>query len=339
MLIVFVIAFVFWLSGCSTFPTVTAPHSVAAPEISQSSAAVAHNQQILCRNGSHIYPCIITSPKTPMGAIRRPAKATSSISTRATDTTPVTAGSHAEHEAIAQQLQEITYAIGPLLAHLAEDQPNNDEPKPSHMSSGPDTIIADTETVLNTDSNPGSPDQVSPSIPDDVSPSTSAVPFPKDHSVESSRKMIPHGGGQGHAPQTSAAPSAPSHLDRSVLKRKLRVKHLASVYFPSNSAELLPSEKIVLIDLLPLIRDKQLLLVGYSDRNGDKNTNARLSYKRARAVKAFFLQSGLDPEKLFAGGRGSCCFKTEGKTPAGQQQNRRVEIYTPPTDFGLNRHL
>lgn len=116
-------------------------------------------------------------------------------------------------------------------------------------------------------------------------------------------------------------------LDRPAPKRKLRGKFLASVYFSSNSTELAPSEKIVLIDLLPLVRDKQLLFVGYSDRAGDDNADARLSYKRARAVKAFFAQTGHDPGKLFAGGRGSCCDKTEGDTPTGRQQNRRVEIY------------
>ncbi len=115
--------------------------------------------------------------------------------------------------------------------------------------------------------------------------------------------------------------------DRPVPQQKLRGRLLASVYFSSNSTELAPSEKIVLIDLLPVVRDKQLLFVGYSDRAGDDNADARLSYKRARTVKAFFAQTGHDPGKLFAGGKGSCCDKTEGNTPTGRQRNRRVEIY------------
>ena len=105
------------------------------------------------------------------------------------------------------------------------------------------------------------------------------------------------------------------------------------MYFPFNSVLLVPSEKIVLIDLLAQVRGKRLLVVGFTDRLGDKDTNTLLAYRRARAVKTFFLKTGLDPANLFAVGKGPCCYKNDGKTPTGRQQNRRVEIYETTENF------
>lgn len=258
MFIILAIAAVFGLSGCSTPPVPLAPGSVTLRGDSRQTPPLVHDQRVLCRANGHLYPCVVTSPKTPLTPASRSLVAPPgepSMSPLMAHHDPLGTEAHlAEHESIAIRLQEMTSTLAPLLANL---------------------------------SGPGS------------------------------RHPLPD-----YPPQNSA-----QDLDRSVPKRKLRGKLLASVYFSSNSTELLPSEKIVLIDLLPLVRDKQLLFVGYSDRAGDDNADARLSYKRARAVKAFFAQTGHDPGKLFAGGRGSCCDKTEGNTPTGQQQNRRVEIY------------
>ena len=218
----------------------------------------------------------------------------------------------AEHENIAIRLQEITSTLGPLLANLSGPEsrhPLPDHPQPADGKSSKKEAAADDRdrAVVNSQDAPHDGSHAEPSTPD-------RTKAPSDLTD----KNVFHRRGQDRDLQD---------LDRSVPKRKLRGKLLASVYFSSNSTELPPSEKIVLIDLLPLIRDKQLLFVGYSDRAGDDNANTRLSYKRARVVKAFFAQTGHDPGKLFAGGRGSCCYKTEGNTPTGQQQNRRVEIY------------
>lgn len=220
----------------------------------------------------------------------------------------------AEHENIAIRLQEITSTFGSLLANLSEPEsrhPLPDHPQPAAGKSSKKETPADDRdrAAVNSQDAPDDSSQAEPSTPDQTKAPSDLQDLPSQNSAQD--------------------------LDRSVPKRKLRVKLLASVYFSSNSTELLPSEKIVLIDLLPLVRDKRLLFVGYSDRAGDDNANARLSYKRARVVKAFFAQTGHDPGKLFAGGRGSCCDKTEGNTPTGQQQNRRVEIYHTLERFRL----
>ena len=283
MLIILTTAVVFGLSGCSTPLIPLTPGSVTPQDNSHRTPALAQNQQVLCRTNSHLYPCIITSPKTPLTPASRAPVAPSggtSMPPLMAHHDPLETEAHlAEHENITIRLQEITSTLGHLLANLSE--PESRHPLPDQTKA-----------------------------PSDL---TSKHVFDR--------------GGQGRDLQDLPSQNSTQDLDRSVPKRKLRVKLLASVYFSSNSTELLPSEKIVLIDLLPLVRDKQLLFVGYSDRAGDDNANARLSYKRARVVKAFFAQTGHDPGKLFAGGRGACCYKTEGNTPTGQRQNRRVEIY------------
>ena len=299
------IACVFALSGCSSPPTIPTLPPVHAQENSHHAVRSGPNQQIVCRTNNQLHPCIITSPKTPVTSSSGPrasehvSQAAQASPSQAGDAALPAAGAHAEHQAIARQLQEITATLGLILAELADSKPD-----------------------------PARTIQAGP-----------IVPFPSP----------PPGGpvDEGALPQSEASGQEfepvkhestqfiSSNLDRSVQNRQLWVRLLASVYFPSNSAELLPSEKIVLIDLLPLVRDKQLLFVGYADRASDGNTNRRLSYKRARAVKAFFLHTRHNPAKLFAGSLGSCCDKADGNTPTEQQQNRRVEIYHTPERLQL----
>ncbi|MCY4614027.1 MAG: OmpA family protein [Nitrospira sp.] len=170
-----------------------------------------------------------------------------------------------------------------------------------------------------TDSRPEPPTAAGP----DLEPAPPAPPEPDEGTA---RDRAP-----GPAPSISdhrhPAPVPPP--DDAAPTRTL----LASVYFPFNSVRLVPSEKITLIDLLAQVRGKRLLFVGFTDRLGDKDTNTRLAYRRARAVKAFFRNTGLDPAHLFAAAKGPCCYKNDGTTPTGRRQNRRVEIYETTEDF------
>ncbi len=325
MFIILVIAAAFELSGCSAPLIPLTPDPATLQSNSRQTPSLAHNQRVLCRTNSPLYPCIITSPKTPLTTASRvpiaPSRGTS-IPPLMPHHDPLETEAHlADHENIASQLQEITSTLGPLLANLAGPESRHlppDHPQPAAGKSSKKKATADDRdrAAVNSQDAPNDSYQAEPSVPNQTE-----APSDLTH------KNIFHQRSQGRDIQDLPSQNSAQNLDRSVPKRKRKVKFLASVYFSSNSTKLLPSEKIVLIDLLPLVHDKQLLFVGYSDRAGDDNANARLSYKRARAVKAFFAQTGHDPGKLFAGGRGACCDKTEGNTPTGQQQNRRVEIY------------
>lgn len=325
MFIPLALAAVFGLPGCSAPLMPLTPNSVTLQDDSHQTPSLARNQRVLCRANSHLYPCIITSPKTLLTPDSRgsvaPAVGTSMPSLMAHHD-PLEPEAHlAEHENIASRIREMTSTLGHLLANLSEPEsrhllPDHPQPAAGKSSKKEDAAGDRDRAVVNSQDAPDGSSHAEPSAPDETK-------APSDLTD----KNVFHRRGQDRDLQDLPSQHSVQDSVRSVPKRKLRAKLLASVYFPSNSTELLPSEKIVLIDLLPLVRDKQLLFVGYSDRTGDDNVNTRLSYKRARVVKAFFAQTGHDPGKLFAGGRGSCCYKTEGNTPTGQQQNRRVEIY------------
>jgi outer membrane protein OmpA-like peptidoglycan-associated protein len=73
------------------------------------------------------------------------------------------------------------------------------------------------------------------------------------------------------------------------------------------------------------IRPK-LLITGHTDGQGSAQQNQRLSEARARDVAALFVQAGFDPSDLFLKGAGSAQPIAPNDTPAGREQNRRVEI-------------
>ena len=356
------IACVFALSGCSSPPTIPMLQPVHAQEHSHHAVRSGPNQQIVCRTNNHLYPCILTSSKTPIApsSDTRPSERVSQAAqappSQAGDAALLTAGAHAEHQAIARQLQEITATLGPFLADLAEPKSGPartvqaepvvplpspppggpvDEGAPPHREASGQELerVKHESTQIQTQRDEFYKTTIAPQLNDMIAEAETFV----DQKPAPGQVALPPHATPDAADSQLHSPSqfTPSNSDLSGQNRKLWVKLLASVYFPSNSAELLPSEKIVLIDLLPLVRDKQLLFVGYADRDSDENTNSRLSYERARAVKAFFLHTRHNPAKLFAGGRGSCCYKTDGNTPTERQQNRRVEIYHTPERLQL----
>jgi outer membrane protein OmpA-like peptidoglycan-associated protein len=67
---------------------------------------------------------------------------------------------------------------------------------------------------------------------------------------------------------------------------------------------------------------------GYTDDVGSDTSNMVLSRKRAEAVMEYLKNKGVEPEKMTALGFGESpsFFVADNKTPAGRQQNRRVEI-------------
>ena len=74
---------------------------------------------------------------------------------------------------------------------------------------------------------------------------------------------------------------------------------------------------------------------GHSDSTGAEPFNRRLSRQRALAVRAFLVQQGLRPEAVDARGFGSSIALAANETPAGRQQNRRVELILTGTAIGF----
>jgi outer membrane protein OmpA-like peptidoglycan-associated protein len=69
-----------------------------------------------------------------------------------------------------------------------------------------------------------------------------------------------------------------------------------------------------------------LAVEGYTDSVGSDAFNQTLSEQRANTVRAYLITQGLDPNSITATGFGKSNPVASNDTPAGRQQNRRVEI-------------
>jgi outer membrane protein OmpA-like peptidoglycan-associated protein len=69
-----------------------------------------------------------------------------------------------------------------------------------------------------------------------------------------------------------------------------------------------------------------LSVFGYTDDVGSPDYNQQLSLRRASAVKAYLVQSGIDPAIVNVKGYGKTSPLVEGGSNEGRARNRRVEI-------------
>jgi len=98
---------------------------------------------------------------------------------------------------------------------------------------------------------------------------------------------------------------------------------LATVYFESGSAALLPDADPALADTVKALAadpGKRVLLSGYHDSTGDPVMNAELAKQRAKAVRAALLVAGIPLNQVLMR-------KPESTTGTGtEREARRVEI-------------
>lgn len=105
--------------------------------------------------------------------------------------------------------------------------------------------------------------------------------------------------------------------------------------FDSSSTKLQPGAQEMLQNMVALANaypQHNLLIVGHSDNTGNDERNLFLSEQRARAVSDWLEQQGINPERLIIRAAGSAEPIATNDTPAGRQQNRRVEILALPLE-------
>ena len=105
--------------------------------------------------------------------------------------------------------------------------------------------------------------------------------------------------------------------------------YAAKVLFDINSAKVKPEAYPMLNEAVLIMKKNPDLMVevdGHADITGTPAYNMTLSIKRAEAVKKYFVDQGIDPDRLTAKGFGITKPAASNKTKEGRAQNRRVEL-------------
>ncbi|HVT04822.1 MAG TPA: OmpA family protein [Thermoanaerobaculia bacterium] len=104
---------------------------------------------------------------------------------------------------------------------------------------------------------------------------------------------------------------------------------LPGVFFDTGKTSLKPGARNVLSRIVTQLRtnDKvRVTIEGHTDSVGSEETNQQLSEKRAQAVRDYLVSRGLSAGVITTVGRGESQPIATNDTPAGRQQNRRVEM-------------
>jgi len=104
---------------------------------------------------------------------------------------------------------------------------------------------------------------------------------------------------------------------------------MADILFDFGKYDLRPGAREALAKLSGIVLGHpglKLAVEGHTDNVGSEEFNQTLSEKRAEAVRGYLTQQGLDANIITAMGFGKIKPVASNDTPAGRQQNRRVEL-------------
>lgn len=100
--------------------------------------------------------------------------------------------------------------------------------------------------------------------------------------------------------------------------------------FPFNSAKLENTQSLSqLLDNIQSHPGSTILVEGHTDNIGNEAYNLRLSIQRAKAVADFFVQNGVEQNRIDVIGSGETQPIAANNNAEGRQRNRRVEITFP----------
>jgi len=105
--------------------------------------------------------------------------------------------------------------------------------------------------------------------------------------------------------------------------------YAAKVLFDINSAKVKSEAYPMLTEAVLIMKknpDLKVEVDGHADSTGAAAYNMTLSEKRAEAVKKYFVDQGIDPDRLTTKGFGITKPAASNKTKEGRAKNRRVEL-------------
>ncbi len=104
---------------------------------------------------------------------------------------------------------------------------------------------------------------------------------------------------------------------------------LEDVHFESGKATLRKSSYDRLNEMVEYMKSKpsvKLEIAGHTDNVGSKQDNKKLSLQRAKAVKNYLVEQGIEEKRLVAKGYGESQPVATNETKEGRQKNRRTEV-------------
>ncbi len=166
-----------------------------------------------------------------------------------------------------------------------------------------------------------------------ITPSTGVLVFPSV--TRNGVRSASANGGDGYTVEVMKKALAPA-VDaggepvQAPIAATLKATGRVQLYinFATDKAEPLPSSAPILAELLNTLRDDTALkldLIGHTDSQGGADYNFDLSQRRAASIYLFLVQSGIQPERLRASGRGLVEPIADNATVEGRALNRRVE--------------
>jgi OOP family OmpA-OmpF porin len=117
-----------------------------------------------------------------------------------------------------------------------------------------------------------------------------------------------------------------------------KINFSADALFDFDKADLKPEGKAMLDDLTRVLQGAQyevILAIGHTDRIGTLQYNQKLSVRRAEAVKNYLVGKGIEPNRIYAEGKGKtqpltkpgdCTTKNRKALIACLQPDRRVDV-------------
>ena len=104
---------------------------------------------------------------------------------------------------------------------------------------------------------------------------------------------------------------------------------VGDVLFATGKAEVAPGGQRSVDKLAEFLKKnpkRNVLVEGHTDNTGNEDFNLKLSQQRADAVRDLLVARGIAAERITAKGYGPKYPLVVNDTPAGRQQNRRVEV-------------
>ena len=117
-----------------------------------------------------------------------------------------------------------------------------------------------------------------------------------------------------------------------------KINFSADALFDFDKSDLKPEGKAMLDDLTRLLQGAKyevILAIGHADRIGTVQYNQKLSVRRAETVKKYLVAKGIEPNRVYAEGKGKsqpltkpgdCTVKNRKALIACLQPDRRVDV-------------